>query len=98
TILTTQQCSGAGPSRHFASMEKICESTFYPSLAECEDWPHTRVDHRAGVMLAGLRALRERLLRRDRRSRHALGSCIPRPSKRILVGVLRKGRSPSAWS
>ncbi len=54
-----QQCSGAEPSRHFASMEKISESAFYSSLAEREDQPHPRVDHRTGVMLATLRAIRE---------------------------------------
>ena len=96
--LTTQQCSGAGPSRHFASIEKVSESTFYASLAECEDWPHPRVDHRAGVMLVGLRALRTRLLRRDRRSRHALGSCIPRLGRHVLVRVLHKSRGSSARS
>ena len=95
--LTTQQCSEAGSSRHFASMEKICESTFHPSLAECEDWPHPRVDHRTGVMLARLRALREWLLRRDWRSRHALGSRIPRLGRRVLVRVLRKSRPGRLW-
>ena len=78
-------------------MEKICESTFHPSLAECEDWPHPRVDHRTGVMLAQLRALREWLLRRDWRSRHALGSRIPRLGRRVLVRVLRKSRPGRLW-
>src|SRR5271166_2270914 len=48
------------------------ESTFYCRIAEREDRPNARLDHRTGVMLAGLRALREWLLRRNRRSRPAL--------------------------
>jgi hypothetical protein len=49
-------------------------------------------------MLVGLRALQEWLLRRDRRPRHALGSRIPRPGRRVLVRLLRQGRSASAGS
>ena len=44
-------------------MEEISESTLHPSLSEREDWAHPRLDHRTGVMLARLRALREWLLR-----------------------------------
>ena len=45
-------------------------------------------------MLAGMRALREWLLRRS--PRHALGSRVSRSRWRILVGVLRQGRGASA--
>ncbi len=69
---TTQQCSGAEPSRHFRLDGEINESTLHRRFAEREDRPHTRVDCRAGVMLAWLRALREWLLRRNRRPRAAL--------------------------
>ncbi len=47
-------------------------------------------------MLAGLRALREWLLRRNRRPRHALGPRIPWPSWWVLVGILRQCRSAPA--
>ena len=48
-------------------------------------------------MLAGLRALREWLLGRNRRSRYALGSSIPRYGRRVVVGVLRQDRGAPAW-
>jgi hypothetical protein len=62
-----------------------------------EDRPHPRVDCRAGVMLDRLCALREWLLRRNRRPRHALGSRVPRPSRRVLVGILCESCSAPAW-
>src|SRR6516225_9518307 len=79
-------------------MEKFNESTLHCRLAERKDRPHPRIDCRAGVMLARLRILREGLLRRNRRPRHALGSRIPRPGGRILVGVLRQNRGAPAWA
>jgi hypothetical protein len=42
----------------------------------------------SGVTLAGLRALRERLPRRNRRHRHELESHFPRIRRRLVVGVL----------
>src|SRR5712671_3611489 len=91
-----QQCAGADPSGQFRPDGEINEDTFYPCLAEREDRPHPRVDHRVGVMLAWLRALREWLLRRNRRPGYALGSRIPWPGGRVLVRVLRQDRSASA--
>src|SRR5260370_33380346 len=77
-------------------MEKYNASTLYCCFAECEDRPHPRVDCRAGVMLAGMRALRKRLLCRNRRPRHTLGSRVPRLGRWVLVGVLRQGRGAPA--
>jgi hypothetical protein len=58
-----QQCSGAAPSRHFRLDGEKYESTIHCRFAERKDRPHSRVDCRAGIMLARLRALREWLLR-----------------------------------
>jgi hypothetical protein len=49
-------------------------------------------------MLAGLFAIRKRLLRRKWRPCHALGSRIPRHGRRLLVGVLRQSRGASVWT
>src|SRR6266849_2803556 len=72
------------------------ESTFYCCVAERKDRPNARVDHRASVMLARLRALREWLLRRNRRSRTALGQSFPGRARRLLVRVLHQGSSAPA--
>ena len=63
--LDVQPRAGVEPSEHPAPMETSSESTLHCRLAEREDRTHPRVDHRTGVMLARLRALREWLLRRN---------------------------------
>ncbi len=79
-------------------METSSESTLHCRLAEREDRPDPCVDHRTGVVLARLRALREWLLRRNGGACHALGSCFPRPTGGswsafcAKIAALRPGR------
>src|SRR5271168_4614999 len=94
--LDVQQRAGVEPSEHPAPMETSSESTLHCCLAEREDRTDPCVDHRTGVVLARLRALRQWLLRRNGGACPALGSCFPRADRRVLVGVLRQDRGTAA--
>jgi hypothetical protein len=61
--LRMQQCAGADPSGQSRPDGEINESTLHRRFAERKDRPHPCDDHRTGVMLGRLRALREWLLR-----------------------------------
>src|SRR5260370_18306440 len=85
---------GAAPPRHFASMEHSNERTVCGRLAEREDRADPRDDHRAGVMLVRLRALRQRLLRLLRRPWPFLVRCLGGHPRRVLGRALPENRTP----